>query len=93
LKDHLSRKSVIINLLSLPLAAGAVALTGVEASAAPTMDQKAAQYQSKPKNGQQCSGCSLYIPAKTNPTKSNGTCKLVKGAIAPAGWCKYWSKK
>jgi hypothetical protein len=88
-----NRKDVIINLLTLPMVAGAVVGVVTEASAAATMDQKAAQYQSKPKSGQQCSGCSLYIPAKSNPSKANGTCKLVKGAIAPQGWCKFYSKK
>jgi hypothetical protein len=92
-KDHPSRKTVIINLLTLPVAAGAALGTIGQAEAAATVDQKASQYQSKPKDGHQCSGCSLYIPAKSNPSKSNGTCKLVKGAISPSGWCKFWSKK
>ena len=89
----MNRKDVIINLLAIPVVAGSVALTAEEALAAATMDQKAAQYQNKPKNGQQCSGCSLYIPAKSNPSKANGACKLVKGSISPQGWCKYWAKK
>jgi high potential iron-sulfur protein len=92
-KDSLSRRSVIINLLTLPVVAGAMATTTVDASAAATTDPKTAAYQTKPKNGQQCSTCSLYVPAKMNPAKANGTCKLVKGAIAPQGWCKFYSKK
>jgi len=91
--DQPTRKSVLINLLTFPVAAGAVIGTIGQASAAASMDQKAAQYQSSPKNGQKCAGCSLYIPAKTNPTTANGTCKLVKGAISPKGWCKYYSAK
>ena len=86
MKDHLSRKSVIINLLSLPLAASAVALTGGQASAAATMEQKAALYQSKPKNGQQCSGCSLYIPAKSDPTKSNGNLRKLQLKGSDRAW-------
>ncbi len=89
----MNRKSVIINLLTIPVAAGAVIGTFTEASATASVDQKTAQYQSKPKSGHQCSGCSLYIPAKTNPTKSNGTCKVVKGAISPQGWCKFFAPK
>jgi len=88
-----NRKDVIINLLTLPVAVGVVAGVASEAVAAPTMDKKAAQYQDKPKNGQQCSGCSLYVSAKSNPMKDRGGCKLVKGSIAPQGWCKYWTKK
>ena len=88
----MKRKDVIINLVTLPVAAGAVVGAFAPAGAA-TMDKKPAQYQDTPKNHQQCSGCSLYIPAKTNPSKNRGACKLVKGSIAPAGWCKYWTKK
>ena len=89
----MNRKDVIINLLAIPLAAGAVAGTLSQASAAASVDPKTAQYQDKPKNAQQCSTCSLYVPAKSNPTKSNGTCKVVKGAISPQGWCKFYAKK
>jgi High potential iron-sulfur protein len=89
----MNRKDVIVNLLAMPIAAGAVVLTASEASAAATVDQKTAQYQSKPKNGQQCSTCTLYVPAKSNPSKANGTCKIVKGAISPTGWCKFYAKK
>jgi hypothetical protein len=86
-----NRKDVIINLLAIPAIAGAVVGTFGEASAAASVDQKTAQYQGKPKSGHQCSGCSLYIPAKSNPSKSNGTCKVVKGAISPQGWCKFYA--
>ena len=65
----MNRKDVIINLLAIPMGVTAFAATAREASAAATMDQKSALYQSKPKNGQQCSTCSLYVPAKTNPTR------------------------
>ena len=91
--DQPTRKSVLINLLTFPVAASAVIGTIGQASADATMDQKSVQYQSKPKNGQQCSGCTFFIPAKSNPTKANGTCKLVKGAISPNGWCKMYSPK
>jgi hypothetical protein len=89
----MNRKDVIINLLTIPVAVGAVAMTVGQASAAGTMDPKAAGYQTKPKDGKQCSSCSLFVPAKSNPTKSNGTCNIVKGAISPTGWCKYYAKK
>jgi hypothetical protein len=88
-----TRKSVLINLLTFPVAAGAVIGSFGQASAAATMDPKAAQYQTKPKNGQQCSTCTLYVPAKSSPATANGTCKLVKGTIAPKGWCKFYSAK
>jgi hypothetical protein len=57
------------------------------------MDPKAAAYVTHPVGGKQCSTCSLYIPAKSNPKKSAGACKLVKGKIQPNGWCKFYSPK
>ena len=89
----MNRKDVLINLLTVPFVAAGIAATATAASAAASVDPKTAQYQTKPKNGQQCSGCSLYIAAKSNPSKSNGTCKVVKGAISPQGWCKFYAKK
>ena len=89
----LSRSEVIAKLAIAPLAIGALAALRGEAEAAPTMDQKAAAYQTKPNGSKQCSGCSLFIPAKSNPMKSNGSCKLVKGSISPHGYCKFYSPK
>jgi hypothetical protein len=89
----ISRSGLIQKLVVAPIAIGAFAALGTEARAAATMDQKAAAYQTHPKGSQQCSGCSLYIPAKSNPMKSAGACKLVKGSIMPQGWCKFYSPK
>jgi hypothetical protein len=91
LNDHLSRKSVLINLLSLPLAATAVAATVAEASAAAKSPQNAVQYQNKPKGSAKCSGCKFYLPAKD--AKANGQCSVVAGAISPNGWCVVYSAK
>jgi hypothetical protein len=44
-----------------------------------------AQYQDKPKNGQQCDACAQFVAP-------NG-CKLVEGDIAPQGWCLYFAPK
>ena len=49
------------------------------------MSQQAAAYQTSPKNGQRCTDCALYI--------APASCKLVEGAISPAGWCKFFAKK
>jgi hypothetical protein len=35
--------------------------------------------------GKQCSGCQQFIPPAPNTC---GTCKIVKGPINPAGYCK-----
>lgn len=38
-----------------------------------------------------CDNCQLYVAAEAG--KSCGTCKVVKGPIAPAGYCTAWAKK
>jgi nitrous oxide reductase accessory protein NosL len=42
-------------------------------------------YQTEPKDGQQCSGCAYYIPDKNGD--GVGACTLVEGTIEPSGWC------
>jgi hypothetical protein len=44
-----------------------------------------AEYQDKPKDGKQCSGCSNFLPP-------NG-CMGVEGEISPSGWCKFFKPK
>jgi High potential iron-sulfur protein len=89
----ITRAGAIGRLAAAPIAIGAFASLVAEAQAAATMDQKAADYQTHPNGGHQCSGCNLFIPAKTNPDKSPGSCQLVKGTIVPDGWCKFFTPK
>ena len=89
----LSRSDLLRKLAMTPIAIGALAALTAPAEAAGTMDPKAAAYQTTPKGTAKCLGCSLYIPAKTNPAKSNGACNIVKGSISPNGWCKYYAPK
>jgi hypothetical protein len=92
LNDHLSRKSVLINLLTLPLAATAIAASVSAASAADSKSpQNAVQYQDKPKGDAKCSGCKFYIAGKD--AKAKGACKVVAGDISPNGWCVVYSAK
>jgi hypothetical protein len=49
------------------------------------IDQKLAQYQTSPKNGQSCYKCAHFEPP--------ASCKLVAGTISPAGWCMLFSPK
>jgi len=42
-------------------------------------------YQTKPSNGQQCSGCAQFI--------APSGCQLVSGTISPSGWCELYSPK
>ena len=89
----ISRGGMIQKLALAPLAIGALVALRAEADAAASVDQKTAAYQTHPSGSKKCSGCSLFIPAKTNPMKSPGTCKLVKGSIQPNGYCKFFSAK
>lgn len=89
----ISRAGMIGRLAIAPIAIGAFAAMRAEADAAATTEKKAAGYVNKPVGGKQCSGCALYNPAKKNPMKAMGTCKLVKGPIDPHGYCKFYSPK
>ena len=81
MSERHSRGEIISLIAGIPLA---VAATAGAASAAD--NKKQFKYQDKPgKNGQKCSGCSLFVkPA---------SCKVVTGKISPNGWCVAWAKK
>jgi hypothetical protein len=92
--ESMSRKSVLVSLVvALPVAAIALGATRESASADATVEPSDAQYQSHPKDQQQCSGCQSFVPATTEPAKGDGTCRIVKGAISPQGWCHLYSSK
>ncbi len=89
--DHkMTRKEALAGLVVMPALAGLLA-AGTTAIAEAKGSQKQFQYQDKPKDGKQCSGCSLFIPGKT-PT-ANGQCKVVAGTISPKGWCVAYTAK
>jgi hypothetical protein len=62
-----------------------LAVVATAGTAIAKMSQKAAGYQEKPKDNQQCSNCALF--------KSPDSCTLVDGTINPDGWCRFYSKK
>ncbi len=89
--DHkMTRKEALAGLVVMPALAGLLA-AGTTAIAEAKGSQKQFQYQDKPKDGKQCSGCSLFIPGKT--AAANGQCKVVAGAISPKGWCVAYTPK
>lgn len=63
----------------------ATSLGGSERNPDSLAPKSAVQYQSHPKNGQQCSGCVFYIPDKNGD--GLGACSIVEGYIQPEGWC------
>lgn len=89
----ISRAGMIGKLAIAPIAIGAFAALRTEADAAATTEKKTAGYVNHPVGGKQCSSCALFNPAKKDPKKAMGTCKLVKGPIDPKGWCKFYSPK
>ncbi len=71
-----------------------IAVAGIAATQtaeAAGMAKSAVKYQDKPKDGHQCDGCALYIPASSSG--KDGRCKAVAGSISPKGWCELWSPK
>ncbi|RBP14396.1 high potential iron-sulfur protein [Roseiarcus fermentans] len=76
-----SRRTVLMG------AAGALPLIALGATGAKAgkMAQTAVRYQATPKDGKQCSGCSLFV--------APNACKSVDGSIAASGWCALWVKK
>lgn len=90
-----SRRKLIRNGITLA-AVGVVAGTGLLKSSparaqAGKASQGVAMYQAKPHGADQCDNCIHFIPGKT--PKDNGTCKVVEGVIAPAGWCVMYARK
>ena len=87
--NAMTRRTFVTNAIVLP------ALAGLLLAETATADAKGSQaqfkYQSTPKNGQKCSGCTQFIP-NSSPGK-NGTCKVVDGSISPNGWCIAYAPK
>ncbi len=94
MSDRLSRKSVIINLIGMPLAAAAAAASVAGAAEAATMKsgttpQASVMYVAKSTNGKYCKGCKFYFGSSTKA----GGCTVVAGSIAPMGYCVAYAPK
>ena len=93
LKNEISRRSLLQSVSFV--AATAFSFECIAPNAASAQQTKLSQmlskYQDTPKNGQQCSKCSLFIPGSS--ATANGTCKLVDGSISPKGWCTAFAAK
>jgi secreted PhoX family phosphatase len=83
--EALSRRTLLSG-AAFAASAAAVGLMPIRAHAqAKKVAQSAAQYQSSPKNGQQCSTCSHF--------QAPSSCELVDGSISASGWCALYTKK
>jgi hypothetical protein len=73
------------------LGRSALAASLLSTSPPPTYGQETkvskeqARYQDTPKNGQQCSGCALFVAPRG--------CTVVAGDISPNGWCALFVAK
>jgi hypothetical protein len=84
MKSSVSRGLALKGLVAIPFLALGAAATLSPAQAAD--NKKQFKYVDHPgKNGQKCSGCSLFV----KPDK----CKVVTGKISPNGWCIAWAPK
>jgi len=70
---------------SLVLAGAGVAALSMVARAQTKTPQKLVHYQSTPKDGHSCATCQYFQPPDA--------CKVVEGAVSPAGWCDLWVQK
>jgi hypothetical protein len=89
MSNDVSRSSVLISLLGLPLTA--VAVANVAAPAEAKTPPSAVEYTPESKNGKFCKNCRFYVAAKA--LGKPGTCTIVAGPIAPQGWCVVYAPK
>ncbi len=69
----------------LTILAGGVIATAAHAQDDSKVEQSVVQYQTSPKDGQQCSGCVNFV--------APNACKVVAGTISPSGWCVAFAPK
>jgi hypothetical protein len=82
--DPMSRRNAVIRLLSLPLATAGVAATAAGAAAAPAVDPSVVGYvATSTVSGKACSNCMRFV--------APNACKVVKGTISPAGYCRIYT--
>jgi hypothetical protein len=83
--NHPNFPGELFLLRSAGCAAGAAAVLLPLREAAAKMSQASVQYQSTPKDNQQCSNCSLF--------QEPDACTIIDGEVSPQGWCRFWAKK
>jgi hypothetical protein len=81
--EEFRRRSVLRG--GLTVAAGLVLASTAARAEDDKVDQSSVQYQTTPKEGQQCSGCVSFV--------APNACKVVSGTINPSGWCVAFQAK
>jgi len=86
MRDKLAtRRTALKTGLGLLAAGGAAGIASRARAQSAKATPASVGYQTKPSNGQQCSGCSQFI--------APAGCQLVSGTISPSGWCELYSPK
>jgi hypothetical protein len=67
----------------------ATSIGGQERDPGGLSTKESLNYQTEPKDGQQCSGCTFYVEDKNDD--GMGACTLVEGKISPSGWCASYT--
>jgi hypothetical protein len=80
-----TRRTALKAGLAIIAGTGAAAVASRAQAQSAKADPATVAYQTKPSNGQQCSGCVQWDPPNA--------CKIVSGTIAPTGWCELYSPK
>jgi hypothetical protein len=87
-QDNRTRRRVLK--AGLAAVSGVVAAGAAHAAVGPQLAQDKiapaqVQYQTTPKDGQQCDKCVNWV--------APNACKIVSGTIAPTGWCLAFAPK
>lgn len=81
----LTRRGVVAGSVRLVAAAAGLATAACSTLGLPKRSKADAQYQDRPRMGQQCSGCMHF--------EAPNRCSVVEGDISPHGWSKFYLAK
>ena len=88
-RTDFNRRTFLGSVVVLPLLAGMAPAAALADGSKASKDSM--HYQTSPNGSMQCSGCKFFIPGQD--AKSDGTCKIVDGAISPNGYCMAYVAK
>jgi hypothetical protein len=83
--DKTTRRTALKAGLAIAAGTGLAGIATRASAQSAKADPSTVAYQTKPSNGQQCSGCIQFV--------APAACKIVSGTIAPTGWCELYSPK
>jgi anaerobic selenocysteine-containing dehydrogenase len=83
-RRRLSRRQILKG-SGLFLVAVVSGLFGRSAVAQQKVAQSMVHYQTHPKDGHDCAGCTNFVPPRA--------CRVVIGKVDPRGWCELWVPK